>query len=117
MPGWALLDASGRAAGSFIGFELRTMFVPYGRIVSLDAYERLLSIETCIGAKHSSLRRDLEWDRLAVRDAFDPTSGSSLGTTLPLGFVVMYGSDYLLGLSTFAPAEFALRIRLWACRP
>ncbi|NMD24087.1 MAG: dihydrodipicolinate synthase family protein, partial [Actinobacteria bacterium] len=27
--------------------------------------------------------------------------------------MVMWGSDYLLGLSTFAPAEFALRDRLW----
>ncbi len=28
--------------------------------------------------------------------------------------MVMYGSDYLLGLSTFAPAEFAARDRCWA---
>jgi hypothetical protein len=27
--------------------------------------------------------------------------------------MVMYGSDYLLGLSTFAPDAFALRDRLW----
>ena len=27
--------------------------------------------------------------------------------------MVMWGSDYLLGLSTFAPAEFAQRDRLW----
>ena len=27
--------------------------------------------------------------------------------------MVMWGSDYLLGLSTFAPAEFALRDRMW----
>ena len=28
--------------------------------------------------------------------------------------MVMYGSDYLLGLSTFAPGAFAVRDRLWA---
>ena len=28
--------------------------------------------------------------------------------------MVMYGSDYLLGLSTFAPAEFAIRDQMWA---
>jgi hypothetical protein len=28
--------------------------------------------------------------------------------------MVMYGSDYLLGLSTFAPEAFALRDRYWA---
>ena len=28
--------------------------------------------------------------------------------------MVMYGSDYLLGLSTFAPEEFARRDRMWA---
>src|SRR5690606_12350859 len=28
--------------------------------------------------------------------------------------LVMYGSDYLLGLSTFAPEAFAARDRMWA---
>ena len=28
--------------------------------------------------------------------------------------MVMYGSDYLLGLSTFAPEAFAARDRMWA---
>ncbi len=42
------------------------MFVPYGRIYSLDAYEAMLGIGSCIGAKHSSLSRQLEWDRLAA---------------------------------------------------
>ena len=28
--------------------------------------------------------------------------------------ILMYGSDYLLGLSTFAPEAFAARDRLWA---
>ncbi len=41
----------------FIGFELGPMFVPYGRIPSLDAYRGLLGIPQCIGAKHSSLSR------------------------------------------------------------
>jgi hypothetical protein len=36
----------------FIGFELGAMFVPYGRIYSLDAYEGLLGLGGCIGAKH-----------------------------------------------------------------
>lgn len=97
----------------FIGFELGPMFVPYGRIVSLDAYRGLLEIPQCIGAKHSSLERGLEWDRLALRDEVRPDFMVLTGNDLAID-MVMYGSDYLLGLSTFAPDKFAERDRLWA---
>ncbi len=97
----------------FIGFELGSMFVPYGRIVSLDAYRALVQIPQCIGAKHSSLSRELEWDRLAVRDELRPAFKVFTGNDLAID-MVMYGSDYLLGLSTFAPEAFAARDRMWA---
>ena len=97
----------------FIGFELGAMFVPYGRIVSLDAYRALVQIPQCIGAKHSSLSRELEWDRLAVRDELRPDFKVFTGNDLAID-MVMYGSDYLLGLSTFAPEAFATRDRMWA---
>jgi hypothetical protein len=96
----------------FIGFELGEMFVPYGRIVGLDAYAGLMELPQCIGAKHSSLSRQLEWDRLALRDATRPGFHVFTGNDLAID-MVMYGSDYLLGLSTFAPEEFARRDRLW----
>jgi hypothetical protein len=89
------------------------MFVPYGRIVSLDAYRGLLDAPTCIGAKHSSLHRQPEWDRLALRDAVRPDFLVLTGNDLAID-MVMYGSDYLLGLSTFAPDAFAVRDWLWA---
>ena len=38
----------------FIGFELGAMFVPYGRIYSLDAYEGLLGIDACMPTRLSS---------------------------------------------------------------
>ncbi len=104
--------AVGREVGAFIGFELGTMFVPYGRIVSLDAYRALIEIPECIGAKHSSLSRQMEWDRLQLRDEVRPDFMVLTGNDLAID-MVMWGSDYLLGLSTFAPAEFALRDRLW----
>ena len=89
------------------------MFVPYGRIYELEAYGALMEIPQCIGAKHSSLSRELEWDRLALRDeqrsAFLVLTGNDLAIDM-----VMYGSDYLLGLSAFAPEAFAERDRLWA---
>jgi hypothetical protein len=88
------------------------MFVPHGRIVSLDAYRGLLGIPQCIGAKHSSLSRQLEWDRLAARDAVRPDFHVFTGNDLAIDMVV-YGSDYLLGLSTFAPEEFARRDAQW----
>ena len=96
----------------FIGFELGTMFAPFGRIYDLDIYTGLLAIPECIGAKHSSLDRMLEWQRLKLRDerrpAFLVLTGNDLGIDM-----VMYGSDYLLGLSTFAPDLFARRDALW----
>jgi dihydrodipicolinate synthase/N-acetylneuraminate lyase len=97
----------------FIAFELGAMFVPYGRIYSLDAYTGLLAISSCIGAKHSSLSRQLEWDRLAQRDAHRPEFHVFTGNDLAID-MVCYGSDYLLGLSAFAPDVFAERDRRWA---
>jgi dihydrodipicolinate synthase/N-acetylneuraminate lyase len=111
--GWvAALASIGAEVDRFLGFELGPMFVPYGRIPSLDAYEAMLAIPSCVGAKHSSLSRQLEWDRLAVRDRVRPDFAVLTGNDLAIDMVV-YGSDYLLGLSTMAPAEFALRDRLW----
>jgi dihydrodipicolinate synthase/N-acetylneuraminate lyase len=104
--------ALGTRLDRFIGFELGSMFVPYGRMVGLDAYRALLDVPQCIGAKHSSLSRRLEWDRLAARDERRPDFHVFTGNDLAID-MVMYGSDYLLGLSTFAPEEFARRDRLW----
>ena len=116
--GWvAALSDIGATVDRFIGFELGAMFVPYGRIPSLDAYRGMMDIPACVGAKHSSLSRQLEWDRLAVRDAVRPDFMVLTGNDLAID-MVMYGSDYLLGLSTFAPECFAVRDRLWeACDP
>lgn len=112
--GWvAALAALGAGLDRFVGFELGAMFVPYGRIYSLEAYRGLLGIPSCIGAKHSSLSRVLEWERLALRDEVRPDFLVLTGNDLAID-MVMYGSDYLLGLSTFAPEAFAARDRMWA---
>ena len=87
------------------------MFAPFGKIYSLDVYRGLLGVKKCLGAKHSSLRRELEWQRLALRDAVRPDFRVYTGNDLAID-MVMYGSDYLLGLSTFAPDLFAKRDRL-----
>ncbi|MGH0034216.1 MAG: dihydrodipicolinate synthase family protein [Myxococcota bacterium] len=107
------LATLGDQCDRFLAFELGPMFVPYGRIYGLDAYRGLLEIERCIGAKHSSLSRELEWQRLAVRDEVRPDFMVLTGNDLAID-MVMYGSDYLLGLSTFDPEAFALRDRYWA---
>ena len=112
--GWvAALADLGEGVDRFIGFELGAMFVPYGRIYSLDAYRGLLGIPSCIGAKHSSLSRVLEWERLDLRDEVRPDFLVLTGNDLAID-MVMYGSDFLLGLSTFAPEAFAARDRMWA---
>lgn len=111
---WAGAHAHlGETSDRFIGFELGPMFVSSGRIYDLEAYEALMSVPQCIGAKHSSLSRDLEWQRLALRDAFRPDFQVLTGNDLAID-MVMYGSDYLLGLSTFAPEAFARRDQYWA---
>ena len=101
------------SADRFIGFELSPVFHPDGRIWDLDTYRAVLDIPQCIGAKHSSLERQPEWDRLRLRDEVRPEFLVLTGNDLAID-MVMYGSDYLLGLSTFAPAEFAARDRCWA---
>ena len=102
----------GQYAPQFIGFELGTMFAPFGKIYDLDVYTGLLDVEQCLGAKHSSLSRTLEWERLQLRDQrrldFKVFTGNDLAIDM-----VMYGSDYLLGLSTFAPEAFARRDAYW----
>lgn len=105
--------ALARRVPSFIGFELGTAFVPCGRILGIDAYAELLRIENCLGAKHSSLSRRLEWERLAVRNRLRPEFHIFTGNDLAID-MVRYGSDWLLGLSTAAPAAFATRDAWWS---
>ncbi len=102
----------GERADAFIAFELGAMFAPFGAIYDLDTYRGLLGVERCIGAKHSSLSRQLEWERLALRDALRLDFKVYTGNDLAIDMVI-YGSDYLLGLSTFAPDVFAERDRMW----
>ncbi|HQR08187.1 MAG TPA: dihydrodipicolinate synthase family protein [Gemmatales bacterium] len=102
----------GKVVSTFIAFELGTMFAPFGKIYSLEVYAELLKIKSCMGAKHSSLSRDLEWQRLQLRDRVRPDFHVLTGNDLAID-MVMYGSDYLLGLSTFAPQLFAQRDAWW----
>lgn len=104
----------GASVDRFLAFELGEMFLAQGRVFTIDTYRSLLTdVPQCVGAKHSSLRRNPEWDRLAVRDEVRPDFLVLTGNDLAID-MVMYGSDYLLGLSTFAPEAFALRDSYWA---
>ena len=103
----------GNLTDRFVGFELGPMFVPSERIQSLDDYAGLLGLEQCIGVQHSSLSRALEWERLELRDRVRPEFSVMTGNDLAID-MVCYGSDYLLGLATFAPDLFARRDALWA---
>lgn len=106
-------EAVGREVDRFIGFELSTQFAPTGRIWDLETYRGVMGVGACIGAKHSSLERRAEWDRLRLRNAERPDFKVFTGNDLAID-LVMYGSDYLLGLSAFAPDLFAARDRAWA---
>ena len=95
-----------------LAFELGQMFAPNGEIFDAEMVRRLMDIPEIKGMKHSSLDRLVELERLALRDAHRPEfliyTGNDLGIDM-----IEYGSDYLLGLATFAPEKFAERDRLW----
>lgn len=101
------------AGGPLLAFELGQMFAPFGRIYSTAFMARLFELEAFVGAKHSSLDRDTEWARLALRDRVRPDFKVYTGNDLAID-MVFYGSDYLLGLSAFHVEAFAARDRLWA---
>ncbi|MFL5338719.1 MAG: dihydrodipicolinate synthase family protein [Gemmataceae bacterium] len=104
--------ALARDCPRFIAFELGQQFAPFGRIYDLETYDGLMEIPQCVGAKHSSLSRELEWEHLRLRDQNRPDFRVYTGNDLGID-MVMYGSDYLLGLSTFAPDLFAKRDHYW----
>lgn len=112
---FALDDAYKQIAAGcdrFIAFELGEMFAPFGRIHSLREVLALMAIPNCIGMKHSSLDRGAEWIRLKSRNETRTDFTIYTGNDLAID-MVMYGSDYLLGLSAFAPDAFARRDKLW----
>lgn len=106
-------DALAAGSDGLLGFELGPMFHPAGRIFSVEVFERVMEIPGIVGLKHSSLDRGQEWERLALRDARRPDFRLLTGNDLAIDMVV-YGSDYLLGLATFAPDAFAARDDAWA---
>ncbi|MEZ6046357.1 MAG: hypothetical protein R3C11_12475 [Planctomycetaceae bacterium] len=99
------------ACDQFLGFELTTDLAPFGAVYDLETYAGLMEIPQCVGAKHSSFHREPEWDRLLLRDQKRPDFIVFTGNDFAID-MVMYGSDYLLGLSTFAPDLFAKRDRM-----
>lgn len=100
------------AVDRLLGFELGRQFHPLGRIWDLATFTAILEIPEVVGAKHSSLSRAPEWDRVAVRDRRRPEFLVLTGNDLAID-MVRWGSDYLLGLSTLAPDAFARRDQLW----
>jgi 4-hydroxy-tetrahydrodipicolinate synthase len=96
-----------------VAFELGPMFAPHGEIWDDETFARIIGIPQLVGAKHSSLDRGIELRRLAARDRLRPDFRVYTGNDLAIDMVA-YGSDYLLGLSTFAPAQFAARDRALA---
>jgi 4-hydroxy-tetrahydrodipicolinate synthase len=95
-----------------LAFELSPKFAPNGEIFDTETFLRLLDISEIKGMKHSSLDRMLEFERLKLRDQRRPDFSIYTGNDLGID-MIEYGSDYLLGLATFAPEKFAERDSLW----
>ena len=95
-----------------LAFELGRMFAPNGEIFDDETFRGLLEVPELKGLKHSSLDRTIELRRLRLRDRHRPDFRIYTGNDLGID-MIEYGSDYLLGLATFAPEKFAQRDRLW----
>jgi len=108
----ATYEAACRGHVNVLAFELGPMFAPNGEILESEAFERLMDIPEIVGMKHSSLDRLTELQRLTLRDRHRPDFRLYTGNDLGID-MIEYGSDYLLGLASFAPEKFAERDRLW----
>lgn len=108
----AVYQAASRGYSHVLAFELGQMFAPNGEIFGEETIRRLMEIPEIKGMKHSSLDRLVELERLALRDACRPDFRIYTGNDLGIN-MIEYGSDYLLGLATFAPEKFAERDLLW----
>jgi dihydrodipicolinate synthase/N-acetylneuraminate lyase len=95
-----------------LAFELGSMFAPNGDIFARETFLHLMEIPEITGMKHSSLDRVVELERLALRNEHRPDFRIYTGNDLAIN-MIEYGSDYLLGLATFAPEKFAERDRMW----
>jgi dihydrodipicolinate synthase/N-acetylneuraminate lyase len=109
----AIYAAAAKGHAAVLAFELGQMFAPNGEIFDDDMIRRLFYIPEIKGMKHSSLDRLIELKRLDARDKHRPDFRIYTGNDLGID-MIEYGSDYLLGLATFAPEKFAERDRLWA---
>jgi dihydrodipicolinate synthase/N-acetylneuraminate lyase len=101
-----------RGFSQVLAFELGPMFAPNGEIFDDDMVRRLMDIPQITGIKHSSLNRLLELERLSLRDQQRPDFRIYTGNDLGIN-MIEFGSDYLLGLASFAPEKFADRDQLW----
>src|ERR1043165_6962826 len=101
-----------RGFDEVLGFELSPVFAPNGEIFDDETIRGLMQIPELVGLKHSSLDRMKELERLALRNEVRPEFRIYTGNDLAID-MIEYGSDYLLGLATFAPEKFAERDALW----
>ncbi|HEX6717596.1 MAG TPA: dihydrodipicolinate synthase family protein, partial [Pyrinomonadaceae bacterium] len=101
-----------RGFNEVLCFELAPVFAPNGEIFDEETMRGLMDIPELVGLKHSSLDRIKELERLALRDKVRPEFRIYTGNDLAID-MIEYGSDYLLGLATFAPEKFAERDRYW----
>lgn len=108
----AVYEGACQGSQQVLAFELGPMFAPNGEIFDEETVRRLMDIPEIKGMKHSSLDRITELQRLALRDECRPDFRICTGNDLGIN-MIEYGSDYLLGLATFAPEKFAERDRLW----
>jgi dihydrodipicolinate synthase/N-acetylneuraminate lyase len=101
-----------RGYDEVLGFELSPVFAANGEIFDDETIRGMMEIPELVGLKHSSLDRVKELERLVLRNKLRPEFRIYTGNDLAID-MIEYGSDYLLGLASFAPEKFAERDALW----
>jgi len=71
-----------------LAFELGEMFASFGQIYPLDVVQALIETPQITGMKHSSLKRNLEWQRLDLRDKIRPDFKLYTGNDLAIDMVM-----------------------------
>lgn len=108
-----LLAWMGEWCDRLIAVELPEDRWPGGRPLGMDAYRALLEVDRCIGLVDGSWSRQLEWDRIRLRDDVRPDFRIFSTNVLAVD-QIRFGADHVLDLSAAVPDAVADRDEAWA---
>jgi dihydrodipicolinate synthase/N-acetylneuraminate lyase len=108
-----LLAWMGEWCDRLLAVDLPAERWPGGRTWGLDAFTALLDQDRCIGLIDGSWSRQVEWERIRVRDDVRPDFRLYSTNVLAVD-QIMYGADHALDLAAAVPDAIADRDEAWA---